>query len=72
MDLIRKFVDVIREFRPVFLAGWSSFGFDVPFVFERARKIGIANYLQNLSCFPSRKLNSVMKEMSSNAYGQNR
>lgn len=72
IDLIKKFVDVIAEIRCVFLAGWNSMAFDTPFIFERARILGCEDYLQNLSWFPTRKLNAVMKEMSSNAYGQNR
>jgi DNA polymerase delta subunit 1 len=71
-DLIRKFVDVIRELKIIFLAGWNNFGFDLPFVFERAKLLGCDAYLRNLSWFPTRELNAVMKEMSSAAYGQNR
>jgi len=71
-DLIKKFVDIVFEIRPVFLSGWNSAGFDSEFLFERARILGCDPYLQNLSYFPTRKLNAVMKELSSAAYGQNR
>jgi hypothetical protein len=37
-DLIRKFVDVVRQLKPLFLTGWNSMAFDTEFIFERASK----------------------------------
>ena len=72
IDLIKKFVDVVNELRPIFLTGWNVFQFDLEFLFERARILGCDPYLQNLSWLHTRKLSAVMKEMSSAAYGMNK
>lgn len=70
-DLIKKFVDLIHELRPVFLTGWNIFRFDVRFVFERAKILGVFSYVEKLSWLSTKKLNPVEKEMNSNAFGQN-
>jgi DNA polymerase elongation subunit (family B) len=70
--LIRAFVSTVRELRPVFLTGWNIFGFDLQFVFERAKALGVFPTLQRLSWLPSRPLQPMVKEMSSSAFGQNK
>lgn len=72
IDLLKTFVDTIAELRPVFLTGWNIFRFDVQFVFERAKTLGIFPYIEKLSWLACKKLKPVVKEMSSNAFGQNK
>ena len=72
IDLLKKFVDAIVELRPVFLTGWNIFRFDVQFVFERAKTLGCFPYIEKLSWLACKKLRPVVKEMSSNAFGQNK
>lgn len=71
-DLIRKFVDLIHELRPVFLTGWNVFRFDIPFLFERAKALGIFSHVERLSWLATKRVRPMEKEMTSNAYGQNK
>lgn len=71
-DLIQKFVLLINELRPVFLSGWNVFRFDIRFVFERAKALRMFHWVEKLSWLSSKKLNPVEKEMTSNAFGQNK
>lgn len=72
IDLLKTFVDTIADLRPVFLTGWNIFRFDVQFVFERAKTLGIFSYIEKLSWLACKNLKPVVKEMSSNAFGQNK
>jgi DNA polymerase elongation subunit (family B) len=71
-DLIRKFVDLVNELRPVFLTGWNIFRFDVRFVFERAKILDVFSYVESLSWLSTKKVQPHEKEMTSNAFGQNK
>jgi DNA polymerase elongation subunit (family B) len=71
-DLVARFVDLVNELRPVFLTGWNIFGFDLQFVFERARALGVFHKIQELSWYKAKPVRPVMREMSSNAFGRNR
>lgn len=70
--LITRFVDLVNEMRAVFLSGWNIFRFDMRFVFERAKALGVFAHVERLSWLACKKLSPVEKEMTSNAFGQNR
>ena len=40
-DLLLRFADEVQQFDADFIGGFNSSGFDLPFVFERAKKLGI-------------------------------
>lgn len=71
-DLILKFVDLVKELRPVFLTGWNIFRFDIRFVFERAKALGVFGYVETLSWLSTKRVQPVERDMSSNAFGQNK
>lgn len=71
-DLLVKFVEVVNELRPVFLAGWNSMAFDTEFVFERAKALGCFGAIRKLSWFSGKAVQPKVKEMNSNAFGQNK
>ena len=72
-DLIVKFVGIVHELRPVFLTGWNIFGFDLQFLFERATALRVfPQTIETLSWLAVKKVKPVVKEMSSNAFGQNK
>ena len=71
-DLIAKFVDVVKELRPVFLTGWNIFGFDLQFIFERASLLHATKKIEELSWLAIKAVKPVLKEMNSNAFGQNK
>lgn len=70
--LVQAFVTTLHELRPVFLTGWNIFGFDLQFLFERAKHLGLMPTMQRLSWLPCKPLRPAVKEMSSNAFGQNK
>ena len=37
-ELIRRFVEIINEYKPDYLVSYNGDNFDFPFIFERARK----------------------------------
>lgn len=71
-QIIKAFVDLVNTIRPVFLTGWNIFRFDIQFIFERAKILGVFSYLQKLSWLSAKPLRPMVKEMTSNAFGQNK
>lgn len=71
-DLLTKFVDLVGELRPIFLTGWNIFRFDMQFVFERAKMLGIFQHMERLSWLACKQVRPVVKEMNSSAFGQNK
>lgn len=72
VELLTKFVDIVCEVRPIFLTGWNIFRFDMQFVFERAKMLGVFEYMERLSWLACKKVRPVVKEMNSSAFGQNK
>ena len=70
--LIKAFVATLQELKPIFLTGWNIFGFDLQFVFERAKALGVFGEIEKLSWLATRRIEPRVKEMSSSAFGQNK
>jgi len=40
-SLLKKFCEEIKRIDPDILAGWNSSGFDIPYIFNRMKKVGV-------------------------------
>lgn len=70
-DLIQAFCDYVVEATPVFLTGWNIFGFDLPFLWERARVHKIEYKSFGSMSWMKRNPKPSRKTMASSAFGHN-
>lgn len=71
-DLIMTFAKRVREEKPNILSGYNIFGYDINYLYGRAKYASISNNLCNLGCI-SRNTNRVRDFiLSTNAYGKNK
>ncbi len=71
-QLLQAFVTLINTLKPVFLTGWNIFRFDLQFLFERAKTLGVFSHVQKLSWLAAKPVRPMVKEMTSSAFGQNK
>lgn len=48
-NLLTKFINFVNKFRPDIITGWNTFGFDIPYIVNRAKKILERGYWKLLS-----------------------
>ena len=70
-QLMRRFVQLVRELDTIFLTGWNICGFDLSFVYDRCQILGCLGILQGLSWLQSRQVEGTRKKLSSDAFGHN-
>ena len=71
IELILEWTKMVQKEDPDMLAGYNSFGFDLPYLYDRAEELGILDRFQKLSKLSDKA--SVLKEkrLSSAALGDN-
>lgn len=70
-ELLLKWQEFIREIDPDIITGYNTYGFDTPFLYDRASELGIENRFSKLGRFQDRSEKLKEKRLSSAALGDN-
>jgi DNA polymerase elongation subunit (family B) len=71
-DLFMKFQQIIRREDPDVLTGYNIFGFDYPYLMERAKFLKVDQGFYYLSKLKNYKCKLIKKELSSSGLGDNK
>ena len=71
-DVILAWIRMINKQDPCVITGWNTFGFDNPYINDRAILLGIEDEILQLSRVSDRKLPFIVKDLSSAALGDNK
>jgi DNA polymerase elongation subunit (family B) len=71
-ELMIEFSKLIRELDPDVITGYNIFGFDFPYLKDRAKHLGIYSKFSRLSRLKNHVCDFVDKKLSSSALGQNK
>lgn len=71
-ELILKWVELLNEEDIDLLLGYNNYGFDFPYLWNRAKELGILDKFRKLSKFKDRLSQGKFKNMSSSAMGDNK
>lgn len=70
-DLIQAFCNHVVAMNPIFLTGWNVYGFDIPFLWERAKINKIESVSFSAMSWMKRTPKPTRKTMASSAFGHN-
>ena len=70
-ELLLKWKDLIINKDPDILSGYNIYGFDYPYLWDRAEELGIINRYSLLGKFKSKHSTIQEKKLSSSAFGDN-
>lgn len=69
--LLIEFTKLIRRINPDILVGYNIFGFDMPYLYDRAKLLGCLDEFSKLSRFKNKKCLLKEKKLASSALGDN-
>lgn len=70
-ELMLKWRDLIVKIDPDIITGYNIFGFDMSYLNDRAKELGITNDFMKIGRFMDHRSKYVEKELSSSALGDN-
>lgn len=70
-DLLLKWVNLIQELNPDIITGYNIFGFDMSYLYDRARELNIIDDFMMLGRIIGKKSTYSVKKLSSSALGDN-
>lgn len=70
-EVLMKWRNLIQAMNPDVLTGYNIFGFDLAYMYDRAKDLGLAREFMKLSRFSSRVCQFQIKQLSSSALGDN-
>lgn len=70
-DLLLKWVNLIHRINPDVITGYNIFGFDMSYIYDRAKELNILNEFMMLGRIIGKKSIYSVKKLSSSALGDN-
>jgi DNA polymerase elongation subunit (family B) len=70
-DLLIKWRDLILSIDPDIMTGYNIFGFDMSYIWDRSKELGIMDEVSMMGRIIDKKCSFVEKELSSSALGDN-
>ena len=70
-EMIMKWRDLVNQLDPDVITGYNIFGFDFPYIYTRAKELGIADEFCKIGKIASTSCAFVEKTLSSSALGDN-